>query len=298
MDRMLVITNSVAGSADDDAVDRALAMLRQRGDVVVAATGNRQELVGALGGRDGRDVVVVGGDGSLHATLSVLYQLDDLAGPVVGLVPLGTGNDFARNFDLPDDPAEAARVVVDGVPRSLDLIVDDRGEIVANAVHIGIGVDAGRESAGWKKRLGKVGYVVGALSAGLRSDGVRVRVVADDVVVADGRSRVLQVAVANGVYIGGGTPIAPDAQPDDGFADVVASFAVSALPRVVYGLLLRLGRHQADANVTTTKAARVVVTGRPFGTNNDGELEDLVERRVWEVHPGAYRLMVPRDTRR
>jgi diacylglycerol kinase (ATP) len=293
MNRMLVITNSAAGSADDDAVRDAVDVLREGGDVVTRATQDRAELVEALRDRDDRDVVVVGGDGSLHAAVSVLYELEDLTGPTLGLVPLGTGNDFARTLGLPEDPPEAARIVVEGVARPLDVVVDDRGDVVVNAVHIGIGVDAGHESGRWKARLGKLGYLVGAASAGLRFDGIRVRVAADDVVLADGHTRVLQVAVANGVYIGAGTPIAPDAQPDDGLADVVVSFAVSALPRVVYGLLLRFGWHPADERVTTTRASKVTVTGGPFGTNTDGELGDPVRRRTWQVHPGAYRLMLP-----
>jgi YegS/Rv2252/BmrU family lipid kinase len=293
MDRMLVITNAAAGMVDDDAIHDALEVLTRHGDVVTAATDDLEELTGALRERDGRDVVVVGGDGSLHAAVSVLHELGQLAGTTLGLVPLGTGNDFARTLDLPDRPDQAARVITEGVPRALDLIVDDRGRVIVNAAHLGVGVDAGREARRWKAKLGALGYVVGALTAGIRSDGIRVRVEADGMVVADGRTRVLQVAIANGSYIGGGTPIAPDAVPDDGLAEVIVSFAVSALPRAVYGLLLRLGRHQADDRVTTTRATRVTVSGAAFGTNTDGELDGPVPQRTWTVDPGAYRIMTP-----
>ena len=57
---------------------------------------------------------MAGGDGSLHAVVSVLYRRHDLARAVLGLIPLGTGNDFARGNDIPLDPAEAAAVVLDG----------------------------------------------------------------------------------------------------------------------------------------------------------------------------------------
>jgi diacylglycerol kinase (ATP) len=293
VDRILAITNPAAGSAGDAEAAAAVNVLKQGADVVNATTRDRNDLLETLRLRDGRDIVVMGGDGSLHVALSVLHELDDLKGPILGLIPVGTGNDFARSLELPDDPEAAARVIIDGVPRALDLIVDESGEVVANSVHLGVGVDAGREAARWKPKLGKAGYVVGAISAGLTADGIRVKVTADGEVIADGSTRVLQVAIANGRYIAGGTPIAPDALVDDGRADVVVSFAVSRLPRVVYGLLLRLGRHVADERVRTARATRVTVSGVPFGTNNDGELHDPVSEQTWQVHPGAYQLMVP-----
>ena len=87
-------------------------------------------------------MVVAGGDGSLHAVVTALYRRDDLAGTVLGLVPLGTGNDFARTIGIPLDrgrrPRRARRE-----PRPMDLIVDevaDRRE----RVHVGAGAEASR----------------------------------------------------------------------------------------------------------------------------------------------------------
>ena len=77
---------------------------------------------------------------------------------MLGLIPLGTGNDFARAMDIPLDTEEAARLLVEGEVRPVDLIVDELGEVVVNHVHVGAGAQASRRGARWKERLGKVGY--------------------------------------------------------------------------------------------------------------------------------------------
>ena len=115
---MLLITNSEAGSADEQNLERALAVLRAAADVEVATTSNPGELDGVLHRRGGRRIVVAGGDGSLHAVVAALHRRHELADSVIGLVPLGTGNDFARGSGIPLDPEAAARVVVTGEVRA------------------------------------------------------------------------------------------------------------------------------------------------------------------------------------
>ena len=92
------------------------------------------------------------------------------AGPIA-LIPLGTGNDLARSAGIPLDPAEAALVAVDGAARPRELLLDDEGGIVVNAVHVGIGAQASRSAQKWKPRLGVAAYPVGSIIAGVRSRG-------------------------------------------------------------------------------------------------------------------------------
>jgi diacylglycerol kinase family enzyme len=293
MARMLVITNSGAGHVDDAAVEQAVAVLRREAAVDVVATGDIPSLRTTLAGRDGRTVVVVGGDGSLHAVVAVLHERGWLDDTVVGLVPLGTGNDFARGLGIPLEPADAARAVLDCTPRRLDLLVDDEGGIVVNAVHIGVGVDAAEEARGLKPRFGRFGYVLGALRAGFTSPGRQLRVEVDDDAVADGRANVLQVAIGNGRFVGGGAPLTPEAIADDGVADVVVSFAVGRPRRMLYALRVRLGQHPRGADVVELRGHTVLVEGRSFGWNVDGELEGPADRRSWRVLPGALTMLAP-----
>ncbi len=293
MEDILLIANADAGSAEESALDDAVTALRLRCDVDVVATGDLDDLDRALGDRAGRDVVVAGGDGSLHATLTALRRRGELDQPTIGLIPLGTGNDFARGVHIPLDPSEAAGVVVDGRPANIDILVDDEDGIVVNVAHAGVGADAGKEAEPWKAKLGKAGYVVGALVAALKTQGHRVRVVAGDEVLADGSRRVLQVGVGNGTRVGGGTELTPDADPSDGLVDVLVSFSVKPLDRLQYGIRLKRGTHDERHDVRTARAARVTVSGEPFWCNTDGELAGPMSSRTWEVLPRAFTMMLP-----
>lgn len=291
--RILLITNAAAGTHDQEAVDAAVKILRGDADVEIAATSDPDELEGVLGKRDGRDLVVAGGDGSLHAVVAALHSRDDLAGPKLGLIPLGTGNDFARGVRIPLDPAHAAEVAVGGRECQVDLLVDDEDGIVVNAVHAGIGAEAGEEAKPWKARLGKPGYAVGAVIAGFKSQGHKLRITADGTVLADGHRRVLQVGVGNGSFVGGGTPLTPEADPTDGKIDVMVSFAVRRRERLLYAIHLKRGTHEERHDVHTVRATRVEIAGGPFTCNADGELAGPMRRRRWEVRPGAFTMMLP-----
>ncbi len=111
MDPLLVITNSDAGTADEESLQKALAVLRAHTSVEVQATSNPGELNSALHRAGSRRIVVAGGDGSLHAVVTTLYRRNDLKNAVLGILPLGTGNDFARANDIPLDVEEAAQVL-------------------------------------------------------------------------------------------------------------------------------------------------------------------------------------------
>ena len=241
VDPLLLITNTEAGSTDEANLEKALAVLRRAGDVEVCTTANQGELDGVLHRRGGRRVVVAGGDGSLHAVVAALHRRQELSDVVLGLIPLGTGNDFARGAEIPLDPEAAAALVVSGEVRGVDLIVDCAGDVVVNNVHIGVGAEASRQAHGWKKRFGKVGYVIGAAIAAVNPPFVRLRVEVDGRELASFDHPVLQVAIGNGPSVGGGTELIPPADPEDGKMDVLVSFAIGPLARFGYALHLRRG---------------------------------------------------------
>ncbi|MER7365737.1 diacylglycerol/lipid kinase family protein [Nonomuraea wenchangensis] len=295
--RLLAMGNPAAGG-DDEATRRAvLDVLGGGADVVFRALERPDDLDRALAEHPDREPVVLGGDGTLHRVVAALLARGELESRPVGLIPMGTGNDLARTLGIPLDPADAARVVLDGVPRPLDLLVEDApGEgIVLNAVHVGVGAEASRRATPLKPVLRRAAYAAGALLAGVRSKGWRLRVRVDGELVADGRRRVLMVGVGNGASIGGGTPLTPDARPDDGLANVVVSYAVSPWGRLAYGVLLRLGRHPERDDVATFRGRAVVVEGEPVPANADGELCPPAPRRSWTLRPAAWRVVAPRS---
>lgn len=292
MTGLLIITNAAAGSADREAVDAAVGVLREGADVEVVATSTPDECDDAVAGRGDRRVVVCGGDGSVHVIVAALRRAGDLEEPI-GLIPLGTGNDLARALGLPLDPADAARALLAGAPRRLDLLTDDDGGVVVNAVHLGVGAEAAKAAAALKPKLGRFAYVVGGVRAGAAAKGWHVAVEVDGRTVVDGTERVLQVGIGLGRSVGGGSPLTPHTVLDDRMADVVVSTAVGPMARLGYGLRLRRGSHVERPDVHTARGAQVVAAGEPFHYNADGEVRGPVDRRVWTIDPAGWKVLAP-----
>jgi YegS/Rv2252/BmrU family lipid kinase len=291
---LLVVTNARAGSADDQAVLSAVEVLRAAVEVEVRATTDADDLDDAIRNLERRRLVVIGGDGSLHAAIAALRRGDLLRDTAVGLIPLGTGNDFARTIGLTiDDPALAARELLASVPKQLDLLEDSAGGIVVNVVHVGLGAEAAMYARPFKDWLGPLAYPVGATTAGIRSQGWRLRIEVDGRRLVDAARRTLMVAVAVGRTVGGGTEIAPDAVPDDGMADVVALPASPRLRRIALAARLRRGTHVHRPDVRTARGQVIEVSGEAFPANADGEVHGPVTRQRWTVRREAWTLLVP-----
>jgi YegS/Rv2252/BmrU family lipid kinase len=285
-----VIANGNAGSAERHAVAAALATLAEVAPARLVHTAHPDELDDALDAASDRTLVVVGGDGSLHCVIDRLRERGALPHTTLGLVPLGTGNDFARGAGIPLDPEEAARRVLEGRPRPMDLIVDDGGGIVVNAVHAGLGASAAERADGLKERLGPLAYPVGSLLAGVRADGWSLEVHVDGVRL-DAPERLLMVGVGNGPSIGGGTLLCPDAVPDDGLLDVVVVGDTGTTGRAAFANALRQGAHIGRDDVVTARGREVRIVGDAVAHDADGEVTDPLPDRTYRIEPGAWSLL-------
>lgn len=298
----LVLVNVSAGSAEADLVEqvcRALGEYSPSG-IQVRDAGSEEEYVETVTSAQARDVVVVGGDGSVNRLLQELVdqELLDRVGSV-GVVPLGTGNDLARDAGLPLDWREAAEVAVSGPAAARDLLIDEEGRVVTNVVHCGVAAEATAHAADVKGVLGRTAYAWGAVRAGLTRQGWHLRVVVDGHTVADGAERLLMVSAAVGSSVGGGTEIAPAAHGGDGKVDVVIAHGTSIGARVGFALDLRRGRHTEREDVTVSRGRAVLVeavTSRDaFAVNTDGDVaEGRLRSRRWELREEAWRLRVPK----
>ena len=288
----LVLANAAAGTADEARVDAAVATLAEAGPTRLRRTSDVAELDEALEGavEAGLVIVAVGGDGSLHAVASRLWERGELRAAVLGLVPCGTGNDFARGLEVPLEPVDAAERIVGGRDRRLDLLVDDEGAIVVNAVHAGLGAVAAGRAEGLKERFGAVAYPLGAVLEAVRADGWQLRVAVDGTDLDLPGERALMVGVGNGPSIGGGTMLCPGADPGDGVLDVIVSCATGPAARVAFGSALRSGTHVEREDVVTARGSEVRITGDPVRYDADGELSDEVADRTYRIEPRAWTL--------
>ena len=294
MARRLLIANAGAGSAEDEAVDRAAAVLGRAGGVRVARTADLDELAAVLAEERDADVVVAGGDGSLHACVNALHRAapERLRQQPLGVVPMGTGNDLATHLGLPDDPAAAAEVAVTGRTRRLDLLALDHGVVAVNADHAGIGALAATRGEALKSVAGPLAYRLGALAVAADPVDWTVTVTADGVVAHDGP--VLFVAVALGPTVGGGVELAPDADPSDGTAEVLVVGAVDGLlGRLRLAASAAKGEHVDRPEVQVHRGADITIEGDPMPHDVDGELTDPLARVRYEVVPQAWAVRVP-----
>lgn len=301
-ERLLVVVNAAAGSVEDGPVEAALDVLRSGADVEVAATASTSDLDDVVAGLDGRWPVVVGGDGSLHAVVGALHRAGRIADAPVGLIACGTGNDLARTLGVPLDPEEGARALLAGVPRRMDLVREQSGLVVVNAVHAGVGASAGSRAEKIKDLVGALAYPVGAALAGATETGWSLRVEVDGVVVgsaehgwaADGDTPLLMMGICNGRSVGGGAPLAPGARPDDGLVDVMVSAATGPAERIAFAAALRDGEHVDRDDVVVVRGREVVVTGEPVDIDADGEVHEDCPAQRWLLDAAAWSVIVPR----
>ena len=161
-----------------------------------------------LTGRGETDIVVLGGDGTLH---EVLNGLVDPFVCKIGLIPSGTGNDFATCVGLPLDVTKATEIILSGEAKDTDYIqVDDRR--CMNVGGIGMDVDVLERCLRGKMR-GKLKYFISLVKSVFAFKGYPVTVVIDG---KEEKHNALLVDVCNGKVYGGGIPICPKAEVADG----------------------------------------------------------------------------------
>lgn len=231
---------------------------------------------------DGVDLVIVcGGDGTLAcAARGVL----DSRLPM-GVLPLGTANDFARTLGLPVDLAAAADVIVGGRTRFVD-VGEVNGHTFFNVASLGLSADLARGLTREKKRrFGRLAYAIQAMEVLISARPFHAEIVSQTQTT---RVRTLQIAVGNGRHYGGGTVVHEDATIDDGRLD----------PKAVWKLALmfarfRQGRHGAWAEVTTARCVEFDIrTKRPRPINADGDIVTETPAH-FRVRPAAVEVFVP-----
>lgn len=291
---LLLVVNTNAGRVTRERVRRSVDHLAGSLATEVVHTSRPQELDRHLDRLEGRQLVMAGGDGTIHHAVKSLRRAGKAGQVPVGVIPMGSGNDLLLGLGIPDDAERVASSWTRTRVRSLDLIETEETDVV-NAAGAGTGAIASARSRPFKSLLpGRVAYRIGALAAAATTAGWRVRVVADDDVVAQGDRRLLSVVVANGSTFGGGAAAAPAARPDDGRLDLVVSTATGPIARTRYGLQLRHGEHVHRRDVLVRRARHVEISGRPVPYNLDGELQlERQDRRSFTVAPSAWKLRIP-----
>lgn len=243
-------------------------------------------------------VVAAGGDGTLNEVINGLAP--DFV-PVVGLIPLGTGNDFCRIAQIPGRTDQAVALLETGSERRIDVVrmVAGEGGETRWFVNVSAGGFSGevsdKNSTEVKASWGPLSYLVSALDAAAELEPYQVRLTfdrgSDHETAAE--LELVNLVVANGSHAASGVPVAPGARLDDGLFDVVL---IKNAPMSRLSLLagkIGMGLHREDELVVYRRAERLEVeSSPPLDVNADGELVGS-SPVTYEIFPGAVRLAAP-----
>jgi diacylglycerol kinase (ATP) len=208
----------------------------------------------------------------------------------VGIVPFGTGNDFAAALGIPLEPGPALEVLLAGRVLAVDL-GEVNGRVFVNTSGGGFIAEVSiAVTPALKTIAGRLAYLIGGAQALLDFEPVNASITMQPGPVQVARP-LYTFAVCNSRLIGGGRLIAPDAIIDDGLLDVCLIEAMSALDFVALARKVADGDHVNDPRVLYFQAASVrVELDRPVSVNTDGEVfqDRLCDYRV---RPRAARFL-------
>jgi diacylglycerol kinase (ATP) len=285
-----LIVNPVSGTdSAPDLLQTINTRLRARVgmlEIVMTVGEGDADTAGALAVRDGVDHVFVGGgDGTLNEVLNGVTNVPGgLEVVTFGLIPLGTGNDFATALGIPQDTDAAIAQIFDGTVGTVDVgRLNDRHFVNVSAGGF-IADVSDAVNPQLKTIAGKFAYLLGGAQVVLNYEPVEATVRLSGLT----ESRTLHTfAVCNSRLVGGGRLIAPRAEVDDGLLDVCL---IEAMPTLEFVALLRRvssGEHLDDPRVTYAQTDRIELTfERPIKVNTDGQVLDA-RRCAYSILPRA-----------
>jgi len=253
-------------------------------------------------------IIACGGDGTIHEVANGILQSDKDA--ELGILPSGTGGDFRRSLEIPDDPREAASSLKKGKTRTIDVgkityqNFKDKTESrfflnitsfgLAAAIIERVKTSTSLEWMPLDAVRGKASYALSMLQELVELETTKFRVKIDD--LPERKLTTVNFCVANARYFGGGMMIAPKARLSDGFFDVINIGDIKTAKVILNAPTLYFGKHLSLPEVKTKLARRVEAHPLdPFDNINieiDGELPGKLPA-VYEMIPNALKIRVP-----
>ena len=237
----------------------------------------------------------MGGDGTLQGLVNAAYGTDVL----LGVIPVGGGNDFARALGLPRDPIAALQKGLSGAPRNVDLVrvrtADARERLYLGGGGVGLDAEAAKHACGrYRNWPGRWRYMAATLHAFRMHRPSAIRAILNDDPQTLRRETLLLASVLNTPTFGSGIRLAPNARIDDGLLDLifVEELSFGQLLRIVPGLLLSGKLEIPQLSRMQIKRVRLE-TETPRAFHGDGEILGPTPVEI-EVVPNAVRILAPK----
>jgi diacylglycerol kinase (ATP) len=236
----------------------------------------------------------MGGDGTFQALANAAFGAEAL----LGILPVGGGNDFAAALGLPDDPVKAAEGILRGTPRFVDLVkvrtAEGRTRLYAGGGGVGLDAEAARyANSAYRRFPGRSRYLVSALRALVGYVPVEVRIDFPEGDRNSWEAKALLTAVLNSPTYGAGLRLAPGATLDDGSLHVVLIEDIGTL-----GVLWLLPRLLGSGELRTSRVKRWrvskvrLITRKPSVFHGDGEILGSTPVEI-EVVQRAVQVLAP-----
>jgi diacylglycerol kinase (ATP) len=288
--RTCVILNPIAGAVKSvDAVRARLRSLNADRFHVSGQPGDAEKFA-----REASDfdlIVSAGGDGTLNEVVNGIAQGGCKA--ALAILPLGTGNDFARTLRVPNDLDAGIDQIAAGETRCIDLV-----RVTSDQVRYFVNVSSGGFSGVVDEKLtpemkwtwGPLAYLRGAAAAFSELRGYTTTVALDD--AASFELDLYNVVVANGRYVAGGIPVAPEADIADELLDIVLIPERGPAELAILAAQILLGKHLGSDAIIFRRAKKIAINSRPgMWFNVDGELIGN-EPATFELLPGVLQCVV------
>lgn len=289
-DTVIICNPGAGGATDRETIRTKLEQFPDADVQFTSKTGDGTRLAKRALADGAQTVIAAGGDGTLNEVLNGVAA--QAAGLRVGLIPLGTGNDFARMLNLPNTIEKCIEVLRAGHVRAVDLV-----QVRAGKLRYFVNVSAGGFSGAVDEKMtpeikqswGPLAYVRCAAEAlpELRAYGTEIELDGAETLALD----LYNVVIANGRYVAGGTMIAPEAMIDDGLLDVILVPKNPSVSLAMVAAQMMVGKHLTSEGVIFRRAARISVKSKPgMWFNADGELIGNKPAR-FEVMPRALQFL-------
>ncbi len=251
---------------------RALARFAALGKEVCVHTAEGRGQIATLAhelSAEGHDLIVVGGDGSLHDALNGMTNFENCA---LGLIPAGTGNDFAAAAGISEVPEEAVDLIAGGQAKYTEFMQFPGGIRGMNAAGTGIDVEILRRCRRNRLFRGKTGYLFSLIVSLLKFKNYELTARFNG---KEEHFSALIACVGNGYRFGGGIRMCPEAVLGDGLLDMVVVDDVKKSRMIPAFAKLMKGRIIEEKFTRFERAEHVeIVPERPLTVQIDGELYD------------------------
>ncbi len=256
------------------------------------AVGDLEQQIRALLAKGPRDIIIAGGDGSIYEAVNGILH-SGVPGRL-GVIPVGTGNDFAKACEIPLDWKLATAQLAERLAgRQPDRPVDAgrmNDRFFANGAGVGFDAKVTKVARSYRWPVGDLVYLLAifrCVAEGIATP--EMTITANDL---RWQGPVTLANVSNGAWIGGMFHIAPMARNDDGLLELIIAAPVSRLR--ICGLIPKLvrGRHMAETEISHTSVRKLTIeSAAPLPSHLDGEVQPMATRFEIEVLPSALRLL-------